>query len=290
MIKLNNEYISIEVSKHGAELRSIKYNDKEYLWQADAKYWGRSAPILFPIVGQVWNGTYRVNGTPYKMSQHGFARDMDFEPISGKEGTFRLCSNEETLAKYPYSFELVATYALQGKQVQCVWTVKNTGDSTMYYQIGAHPGFYYRDFDENDAMHGMITVENLSKSAVKPIIRGVIEGGFRASRAKATKISCIMLLDNNTFAQDALLLEDGQTKIITLRDKKAKEYIRVTSDCQVYGIWSPTGKNAPFVCLEPWMGRCDSVGFEGDISEREFIQKLEPNQSQDFSYTIEILD
>lgn len=289
-MKLDNGTIAIEVAPHGAELTSLRKSDTEYLWQADPRYWARHAPILFPIVGQVWNGTYRVDGTEYHLPQHGFARDRDFTPLEADNAiVMQLQSDDMTREVYPYDLLLTARYTLHANAVRICWTVKNTGNKMMHYQIGAHPGFNYPHFDPADKIHGMLTVENLTRSAVKPIIRGIIENGFRAERQKKLKICNIMPLQRDTFDHDALLLEDGQTQIITLRDKHAREYLRLTCDCQVFGIWSPTGKNAPFVCLEPWMGRCDSVGFSGDISERDFIQHLEPGQERDFIYTIEIL-
>ena len=52
-IRLENEQIEVTVNIHGAELRSLKSkaDGQEYLWNADAKYWGRTAPVLFPFVG-----------------------------------------------------------------------------------------------------------------------------------------------------------------------------------------------------------------------------------------------
>lgn len=289
-MRLQNDIISIEVAEHGAELLSLKKGDTEYIWQGDPQFWGRHAPILFPIVGQVWNKTYRVNGREFHLPQHGFARDRDFEVLDHDSAiVMRLKSDDQSRTVYPYDFVLTARYELKANIVDCRWTVMNSGKERMYYQIGAHPAFYYRDFCHSDRMHGMLTVENLMRSAVKPIIRGVIEDGFRAERAKPVKIFNILPLEQSTFDRDALLLEDGQTQVVGLRDKRGKEYLRLTSDCQVFGIWSPSGKNAPFVCVEPWMGRCDRVGFTGDISERDFIQQLEPGEARDFVYSIEVL-
>lgn len=289
-MRLQNDIISIEVAEHGAELLSLKKGDTEYIWQGDPQFWGRHAPILFPIVGQVWNKTYRVNGREFHLPQHGFARDRDFVVLDYDSAiVMRLKSDDQSRTVYPYDFVLTARYELKANIVDCRWTVMNSGKDRMYYQIGAHPAFYYRDFCHSDRMHGMLTVENLTRSAVKPIIRGVIEDGFRAERAKPVKIFNILPLEQSTFDRDALLLEDGQTQVVGLRDKRGKEYLRLTSDCQVFGIWSPSGKNAPFVCVEPWMGRCDRVGFTGDISERDFIQQLESGEARDFVYSIEVL-
>ena len=108
MKTLQNEYLSIQIAERGAELCSIMCNGKEYLWQADPKFWGRHSPVLFPIVGKVWDDVYTVEGKNYPLSQHGFARDMDFELVSqsATEVTYRLMSTEETLKKYPFPFLL----------------------------------------------------------------------------------------------------------------------------------------------------------------------------------------
>lgn len=72
--------IDYTVSAHGAELQSLRFDGREYLWQGDPAYWGRRAPILFPIVGKVAGDVLRVDGQSYPMKQHGFARDVEFVP------------------------------------------------------------------------------------------------------------------------------------------------------------------------------------------------------------------
>ena len=141
---------------HGAELCSIVANGKEYLWQADPAFWKRHSPVLFPIVGSVWENEYRNEGIPYTLTQHGFARDMEFTLISEKEDEvrYRLVSNEETLHKYPFPFCLEIGYRIQGKKIEVMWEVKNTGDKEMYFQIGAHPAFYWPEFDASNSERG----------------------------------------------------------------------------------------------------------------------------------------
>ena len=50
METLSNSILTVQIAEHGAELQSIKKDGKEYLWQGDAKFWGRRSPVLFPIV------------------------------------------------------------------------------------------------------------------------------------------------------------------------------------------------------------------------------------------------
>ena len=119
MKNITNGIVTIQVAEHGAELSSLVLNatGREYLWQADPAFWKRHSPVLFPIVGSVWNGEYRSAGPgaasdavpqTYKLGQHGFARDMDFTLLSDAPDAdgnpqlmFVLESNEETLKKYP---------------------------------------------------------------------------------------------------------------------------------------------------------------------------------------------
>ena len=61
---LKNDHLNVVVDTFGAEMHSIQHDDIEYLWQADAKFWGRHAPVLFPIVGKLKNGEYAVGDCP----------------------------------------------------------------------------------------------------------------------------------------------------------------------------------------------------------------------------------
>ena len=170
METLFNGRLSIEVSAHGAELCSIFSNGKEYLWQADPAFWKRHSPVLFPIVGSVWENEYRNEDTTYVLTQHGFARDMEFTLISEEndEVRYQLVSNEETLKKYPFPFRLTIGYRIREKKVDVMWEVENTGEKEMHFQIGAHPAFYYPDFDAETQERGFFGFNK--KSGLKYIL------------------------------------------------------------------------------------------------------------------------
>ena len=78
--QLKNEELTLTVISAGAEMKSLKDNktEQEYLWQADPKFWGRTSPVLFPIVGNYAQKQSVYEGKTYTLSQHGFARDMEF--------------------------------------------------------------------------------------------------------------------------------------------------------------------------------------------------------------------
>ena len=77
-------------------------------------------------------------------------------------------------------------------------------------------------------------------------------------------------------------------KKITLLDKKKKPHISLEFNSPLVALWSPTKTHpdCPFVCIEPWYGRCDSVGYSGELKDREWIQKLEPKETFDVEYKI----
>lgn len=288
METLFNGRLSIETSAQGAELCSIFCNAKEYLWQADPAYWKRHSPVLFPIVGSVWQNEYRNEGIAYPLSQHGFARDREFELILEKDNEvrYRLTSDEETLKKYPFPFCLEIGYAIRDKKVDVKWEVKNTGDREMHFQIGAHPAFYYPDFDAQTPERGYFGFNK--KERLKYIL--ISEKGCADPDTKyPLELSDGLLpLNTHTFDKDALILEDSQVRRVTLYNKEKKPVLSLKFDAPVVGLWSPPEKNAPFVCIEPWYGRCDRAHYAGEFMDKDWMQHLQPEERFQGKYTIEI--
>ena len=77
-------------------------------------------------------------------------------------------------------------------------------------------------------------------------------------------------ITEDLFDIDTLVIENDQVKRVALLDSNKEEYIAVEFDAPIVGIWSPPGKCAPFVCLEPWYGRCDCEEFNGELKDREY--------------------
>lgn len=293
---IENENLSAVIDIHGAELTSLKKrgSDEELIWSADKEYWGRHAPMLFPIVGKVWNGRYSVNGIKYNLPQHGFARDNDFKVLCKDTDSIVLCleSNPQLLKLYPYPFRIEATYRLVDNILSVEWRIKNPGPDTIYFQIGAHPGFNYRDFSKDDPIHGYFRLTQADEPVSQFIIGLLTPDGYRSDNASmmALDSDAMLPLTPGLFNNDAIVLEEHQIDQVILYDKDCKPYIAVeTQDAPVWGLWSPPFKNAPFVCTEPWMGRCDYQGYDGDITGRDYINRLEPGKSTAFTYRIQVL-
>lgn len=288
METISNSILTVEVSEHGAELQSIKKDGKEYLWQGDAKFWGRRSPVLFPTVGRVWENKYRHAGNTYEIGQHGFARDMDFKvTYQGEDGVvYWLEGTPETLGKYPFPFRLMIGYLLEDNKIIVKWRVENLGAMDMYFQIGAHPAFLFPDFDPTTDERGFFAFDQTQKlEYIVPVEKGCVSPERHALQVNEEGL---MPIDVHTFDCDTYIFENKQLKKVTLLDKKKKPSVSLEFDTPLVALWSPTKAHpdCPFVCIEPWYGRCDSVGYEGEFKDRDWMQKLVPKEVFDVSYTI----
>lgn len=287
MVELRNEQISITVSEKGAELQSIKAtNGKEYLWQADPKYWNRHSPILFPIVCSVNNETYRVDGKEYHLPRHGFARDMEFKLIgkSAHKVTFALESSEETKMVYPYDFTLSVSYTLDDNKIGVIWHVLNTDKQEIHFQIGGHPAFNIPDMKAGDNQFGCIRLDNK-----KPMdaLHSYGDGSHDMNEIPFIEAeNGIMEFSNNTWRNDSIKIHKSQLHRAELLNKAGKAEVIVEFRTPVIAFWSPYGKEAPFVCIEPWYGIGDPRDFKGEFKDKPLMNHLLPGASFMSKYNI----
>lgn len=286
--ELHNDKLKIQVDTFGAELHSIlgTESNQEYLWHGDATYWGRRSPILFPLVGSLRNKQYQYDGKTYAMNQHGFARDMEFTMAeqTSTSISFTLASTEDTYEKYPFHFLLTVTYTLDGNSLKVTWNVKNTDSKTMHFSIGGHPAFLcplkstdkqtdcFLHFDCNE-----LTVTNINES-----------GLALPDKHKIPLEDGCLSISEHLFDDDALVVEHHQTHEVSLLNPEKQPYLTVSFDAPLFGVWSPAMKQAPFVCIEPWYGRCDSSEFTGELKDREWGNTLQADDTFERSYIIKI--
>lgn len=280
---LENDYLSIAVDTHGAELKSLKRKSdgKEYMWSGDDKYWGRVSPILFPLVGNYRDHKTSYKGVEYESGQHGFARDMEFALASKMDDElwFVLNCNDETKAKYPFNFSLMVGYRLIGSALRMMWNVMNHDSGNIYFSIGGHPAFL------SDVEGASIEFD-----IAGPITVGVLdENGVLSNRTKEIDLDGgKLMMTYEMFDEDALIIEKQEIKKATLKDNEGNDVLSLEFDCPVLGIWMPAGKKAPFVCIEPWYGRTDRSDYDGDISGREYGNKLAPSEVFAAHYDIRV--
>ncbi len=287
---LDNDIVRAVINRKGAELTKLEYKGKDYMWYADAAYWGRTSPVLFPIVGSINDKTYRYDGKEYHMNQHGFARDSYFDCTVESTDVlhFRMKDNEETYKIYPFHFILKIHYKLIGNTIRVKWIVCNTDDKPMHFSIGAHPAFLC----PWDGMGEQKDYQLVVKKEGKPVTHltsSVIRDGALTNEKVEYDLSFGKLpIDEHLFDQDALVLEGNQTDEVGILAPDGQKYVNLKFDCDVMGIWSPPKKNAPFVCIEPWYGRCDAEGFAGTLEERAYGNTIFPGEEFVREYTIEL--
>ena len=294
MQTLKNDVIEITVSERGAELQSIKTlaDNHDYLFNGDPKYWDFRSPLLFPVEGKLRDGKYRYEGQEFELPNHGFARTSAFElSKSGKDYvSYTLSSSEETLKHYPFEFILKVGYRIDGNRVFVLWTVTNLDDREMLFSIGAHPAFLCPPSDENGKLESCsIVFRREDGSTPDALVSRTIDPD---SGTVGKKLRQYALQDGrlpvteHLFDEDALILENRQAADVALADGSGHEFVRVRFPEPLFGVWSPAGKHAPFVCIEPWYGRCDVTGYQGELTDREWEQHCRPGETFDTEYEI----
>ena len=289
---LKNERLQATFESAGAELISLKDDaGKEYLWCGNPEFWNRHSPVLFPFVGKVRDGKYRYNGVEYEMGQHGFARDMEFALVSQTEDEiwFALDSTEETKQKYPFDFRLECGYKLMQNVLRVMWKVINPNtEETMHFSIGAHPAFLCPIED------GKPQSEHFMQLDVKEPVyyTANLANGLRLPTQKVLKTEDgrSRLVEGFFYMgeEGTYIFEDYQIKEVALVRPDGRPYVTVNFDMPIVAIWSPEKKQAPFVCIEPWCGRCDAVDFEGNLEDRAWAEKLLPGGIFEKYYDIKI--
>ncbi len=207
--------LEIEISNRGAELTSIKFNDKEMLHDGK-KYWDRSAPILFPMVGKLKNNKTIINDKEYEIPQHGFAKDMEFDLIEETENAkvYMTKSNNNTLEMYPFEFELYVAYIIQKDTLTVKYKVINKDKKDIIFGIGGHPGFKL-DLEQDEYYFELERKENKIEFME-------VDGQYISNEPSKNLLRDNKIIDikKDSFINDAIMIKDFKSKTITLKQKK----------------------------------------------------------------------
>ena len=284
--QLDNNRLIVQITSKGAEIKRLfpKIWRRELLWQPNDEIskaiWNRSAPVLFPIVGKLKDDKYRFQGKDYALSQHGFARDSEFECVEcGSTAIdFVLKASQESFFHYPFLFELTIRYELNESKLTTTYIVKNVDRQDIYFSIGAHPGFnilghideYEIQFEKDEAGYYLLKDKLVNWKKQIPMSSQSIK------------------LTRELFKDDALIFKDLNSSYIDLVNHKHNERVRIHKGSAPYfGIW---GKgDVPFVCLEPWWGVSDDNSHDGNLESKKGIIKLAEGKTKKFSFAIEMI-
>ena len=281
---MENDSMRVTVSDAGAELVSVfdKEKNAERVWVADPSVWDRHAPILFPFVGRVTGGKYRIADREYTMkTQHGFARDMDFACTGETAASVTHClsATDQTREIYPFDFRLTVTHRLEGKRLYIGWTIENAGEDRMYFSIGGHPGF--------------LMPEGVRKEDCRMVFPGADSLRYRYANKAGFIVpgeKTLSLKEESVSWQedipDTWVFEDGQVRNVGILLPDGTPFVML--HCEQFpmlAVWAnPKGS---FICLEPWFGRTDDEGFEGTIDQKKDIQSLEKGGKREIGYSID---
>lgn len=286
-VELTSDCLQVKINSLGAELISVTgKNNLEYIWQANPNVWARHAPVLFPIVGKLKDNEFTFESKTYHLTQHGFARDKNFELVSqtNTSSVFELVSDGSTLQSFPFNFTLHIAYFLLGNVLQTKYTVINRTASSIFFSIGAHPAFripllpnetfedYYLEFERSNYK----TTE--------------LEFGLRTTKFNPLHIQNKHLpLSKQLFDNDALVFENSQiNKIALLSEKSVHGIVLESKNWPYFGIWSKK-ECEQFVCLEPWYGIADKIDSQKNFPEKEGIIELSPNNSFQCEFSLTFL-
>ena len=286
MHSIENDFLRVTVSDTGAELISVmdKENGTERIWVGDPAIWNRHAPILFPFVGKVMDGKYRIADQEYTMkTQHGFARDLDFTCIEQTSAfiTHCLSATDWTKERYPYEFRLTVTHRLDGKQLFIKWVVENQGADQMYFSIGGHPGFLLPKGVRKEHCRIAFPGADILR------YRNVNKAGYALPETKTVSLKegCAPYQED---MPDTWIFEDNQVKCVGILLPDGKPYVMLHCDqFPMLAVWA--NPNGPFICLEPWFGRTDDEGFQGTIDQKKAIQSLGNGEKKEIVYSIVFL-
>lgn len=287
--------LSATISSKGAELTSLALDGREYLWQADPAFWGKHAPVLFPIVGSLRGDEAESSQGACRMPRHGLARINEHRVAEAAEDgsavTFELTSSPETLEAYPYEFKLNMAYAITGEATLTqTFSVTNTGTADMPFSVGGHPAFNVpAPGAEGEAFEDYVIEFTEPWTCVAPRIA---DGGLLTFDETTTPVedADVLPVTRELFAHDAVMLTDVPDNTLTLRGTKSGRGVRVDfTDFKYIGIWSACQGRSPFIALEPWTGHATLTSEDDVFEHKRNITVIAPGETREFSFSMTVL-
>lgn len=290
MITLKNEYLEVTLANKGAEIHTIvgKQDGINYMWKRNPRQWANSAPILFPIVGNLQKNECRINGQTYMMTQHGFSRHNEYkdEQVSDQEVVFTLTTNEDIKKQYPFLFELKVTYTLDKNILSCKMDVKNIDEQEMYFQIGGHPAFACPFMDGESSNDYYLELEKNETLTQKVI--DIKRGGMSHNTKVFFDNEKRFFIRQELFNDNAIVLQDVKSEYIALKSlNHDKSLVFHMEGFNHLGIWA-ANHVGDLIAIEPWVGHADYVDFTGEFKEKEGVVTLQPQEEFTCTFKVEI--
>lgn len=274
MIQISNQQLTVRILEKGAELQSLynHHTQLEYMWSGDPAFWGKTSPVLFPIVGGLKNNSYRYNNQTWQMGRHGVARDMMFTVVEQTSDavTFELTHNEHSLSQYPFPFQIRIAYSLENTSLRVTYSVHNPSNTHMYFSLGAHPAFAVPLVPGTAFEDHYLQFSEAETAGIWPLSK---DGAIEDQPVPYLHAQQSLPLTKELFYGDALVFKGLRSSELSIRHTIHAHGLTVSFPNFPYlGIWS--ARDANFVCIEPWHGIADHVRSTGKLEEKEGIITL----------------
>lgn len=288
---IKNEFLTVKADDFGAELKSVISNlsNFEYMWQADKKVWGQTAPVIFPTCGRLFDKRYTYKGSSYPMKIHGFAPISQFtlKNITDTEISFSLVANEETKKIYPFDFELIITYTLDKNTVKQTFLVKNLGNEDLPFAYGGHPGFTIPLTEGKTLYDHKVT---FGKKIKRTLLGLNNDTGLTTGDDVYYPLidDCTLSFDEHTFDIDSIFLTSTEdTATLTCEGTNRSVTLKYSGMTHV-GFWQEVGAN--YICIEPWCGVPGKDGEIEDFANRKLFNYLAPKKEFENSFLMTFND
>lgn len=289
---LKNENLTVQIQSLGAELVSLVHNGREYIWTGDATFWNGHNPNLFPVIGFLKNNRTCFDGVEYTIPKHGYARKTEFALCSCSEDsiTLEMTDSELTMEGFPFCFALQITHTLTEDGFETTYRIENRSERVMHFMIGGHTGFVL-PFSEGDAFEDHTLIFETPENAVTRYT--AVNGQLIENPCGTSDYldgSDRLPLRYDLFDDDALMLTGLRSRKVALLNRDGRGVGMEFAGFDALGIWTPTGKNAPFLCIEPWNGINAFVNEEAEFSKKPYIRSAPAGGHYSVGYRVRIID
>lgn len=284
LITLQSPDLTARISPLGAQLSVLQdAAGRDLLWDGNPAVWAGRAPILFPIVGNLAGGSYRLGDRSFAMSRHGFARGKQFalESSSASEAWFRLEADAATLQIYPFNFRLDVRFKLEGPTLEIVSVITNLGDTNMPASIGYHPGFRWPLPYGQPRENHYIEFAHPEPSPIRRLdANGLLDPAPRPTAVAGKRL----MLDDALFDEDVVIFDDLRSRSLVYGAAAGPRIHIDFPDARYLGLWTRPG--AGFICIEPWQGIADPAGGTSDFTVKPGIIPLAPGAAHSLTMRI----
>ncbi len=288
--KISSGGFTAAVNTRGAELTSFSDGKSEYIWTGDPAFWSGHNPNLFPVIGRMKNGEVAFDGVKHEMSKHGFARGAEFclTEISADSVSLSQGANEETKKAFPFDFVLTITHKVFPGGFSTKYSVKNTDEKPLVFTVGGHTGINLPALGAR-SVDGCALIFDSEENAT--VWYGDENLFVRDDFVRTDVLRGTDRIDLNypLFDGDALIIGNMRSHSVRLAAPSGRAVEMDFSGFPVLGVWTPPGKKAPFICLEPWHGLPAMTFESGEFSEKPYVITAAPGEEKSLGYSLRIL-